>query len=216
MSAKSIKPKGPGRNRKGTGSGAGRRNAHGLARKDNHQDITRNNTLTQTLSGFDAARRDRSSLLHEATLAAVTGVRESITALTGRSTILSDTIKEVMDAFRTELANVRHLATEQRLVSSLEMLRGVSDLIEQLMNEILSFNVTEYKAIKELIHAVLASSRHELSQTPPASFESIRFMLEPEYSRNVFSCQSLRTALRSQAVQASTGGEDVNGKDQIG
>ncbi|MGE0525453.1 MAG: hypothetical protein AB7P49_00210 [Bdellovibrionales bacterium] len=188
--------------------------ASGIGRKDHSLDITKNNTLTSSLSGFTATLRERTSLRHEGTLAAVTGVRESIGALNGRSTLLSDTIKEVMTAFRNEVHAVGQLATGQRQLSSLERLQNISDLIEQLMNEVLSFNVTEYRAIKELIQAVLAASRHELSQTPPASFEPIRFLLEPQYTRNNFSSQSLRTALRSQATKYASEGD--NQRDQFG
>ena len=184
---------------------AGRRRKPAQSRWDNG--------LEESLNQFSEAARDRASMMHSETVSAVAGIRTPISDLKLRTETLTETVDDLMKLFREGIDGLNGMYVGDAVSKKIAMLTTVATLIQQLMKEILLFNVAEYSALRDLARSLMASARHELSQTPPGSFNSIRFILEPHaYVRGVFQAQSVRTAMRGHASNQ----DDATPADRVG
>lgn len=178
-----------------------RRNLMASARRKRPAQTRWDNGLEESLNQFSETVRDRISTMHSETVSAVAGIQAPISNLRFRTETLKETVDVLMTGFREGIEAINGVYVSETLSEKIALLTTVAELIQQLMKEILMFNVAEYDALRDLARSLMASARHELNQTPPASFNSIRFMLEPHtYVRGAFQSQSVRTALRGHAA----------------
>jgi ElaB/YqjD/DUF883 family membrane-anchored ribosome-binding protein len=185
---------------KGQKSGAGRRNLMASARRKRPAQTRWDNGLEESLNQFSETTRDRLSAMHSETVSAVAGIRGPTSNLRLRTEAMKETVDVLMAGFREAIDAINEVYVSEALSENIATLTTVAELIQQLMKEILTFNTAEYDALRDLARSLMASVRHDLNQTPPGSFNSIRFMLEPHaYVRSAFQSQSVRTALRGHA-----------------
>lgn len=186
------------------GPAAGKRLAAGKRRKP--VQALWDNGLQEPLNQFSDDARDRLSVLHAETVSAVAGIREPMANLRLRADAISETVDDLMRTFGEEMEALSKMHISGPAATKIKTLTKVASLIQQMMKEILTFNVAEHDALRDLARSLMASVRHDISQTPPASFKSIRFMMEPlACVRDKFQSQSVRTAMRGNAsVQSDT------------